>query len=131
MGRTPGVQGAEVFQILISISNSRNGIPVPPCLPSSIRMMVCSIIVDTSSAVTVGFGIVVTASLVTASSIIDDTFAVDADVAAVSFPKNSITGLYCGDLPAWRALVLFCVCFGGLICPHSGEGPPIAERVIF
>jgi hypothetical protein len=44
---------------------------------------------------------------------------------------SPITGLGRGELSARVVLVLFCVCFGGLLWPHSGEGPPIAERVIF
>jgi hypothetical protein len=40
-----------------------------------------------------------------------------------------ITGLNSGDLSAQVRLVLFCVCFSGVPGPHSGEGPPIAERV--
>jgi hypothetical protein len=46
-------------------------------------------------------------------------------------PQVPITGLGRGELSARVFLVLFCVCFGGLLWPHSGEGPPIAERVIF
>ena len=40
-----------------------------------------------------------------------------------------ITGPTCGEVSARRALVLFCVRKSGPFRPHSGEGPPIAERV--
>jgi hypothetical protein len=40
-----------------------------------------------------------------------------------------ITGHSCGDLSVRRALVLFCVQKSGPFGPHSGEGPPTAERV--
>ena len=44
-------------------------------------------------------------------------------------PRCPITGLVGGEVSAQVRLVLFCVCFSGVPGPHSGEGPPIAERV--
>ena len=45
-------------------------------------------------------------------------------------PQTPISGLRRGEVSARIVLVLFSVCLGGLSLAHSGEGPPIAERVI-
>jgi hypothetical protein len=43
--------------------------------------------------------------------------------------NDPITGPICGEVSARIRLVLFCVGKIGVFGPHSGEGPPIAERV--
>jgi len=43
-------------------------------------------------------------------------------INSLTLAYNPITGLRRGELSARKVLVLFCVCFGGRFCPHSGEG---------
>src|SRR5271154_3612701 len=53
----------------------------------------------------------------------------DMDVDVDEGGDQTITGLPSGEVSVRKALVLFCVQKRGPFKSHSGEGPPIAERV--